>query len=75
MDTNANALTVMSTKPLKTAIFYDFYLCVQLLAFILLCVSVGRLAFAVDRLLKRPLLTPRIVKLLESTAALTVVKS
>jgi len=65
----------MSTRPLKTAIVYDFYLFVQLFVFVVLSLTVGRLLYAVDRLMKGPILTPWITKLLESTAAVVVVKT
>ena len=64
----------MSTRPLKAAIVYDFYLFVQLFVFVLLCYGVGRLAYAVDRLTRRPVLTPMITKILESAAAVAVIK-
>jgi hypothetical protein len=75
MDALSTKRTVMSTRPLKTAIVYDFYLFVQLFVFVLLSLTVGRLVFAVDRLMSRPMLTPWITKILESAAAVIVVKT
>ena len=64
----------MSTRPLKTAIVYDFYLFVQLFVFVLLCYGVGRIAYALDKLTPKPLLTPLITNVLESVAAVAVIK-
>lgn len=65
---------VMSTRPLKTAVVYDFYLFVQLFIFVLLCYGVGRLAYLLDKLTPKPVLTPLITNVLESVAAVAVMK-
>ena len=71
---NSSDRVVMSTRPLKTAIVYDFYLFVQLFVFVLLCYSVGRLALAIDRMTGRQTLTQGITRALEAVAAVAVIK-
>jgi hypothetical protein len=74
MDTYRKKRIIMSTKPLKTAVFYDFYMFVQLLALILLGVGAGRLAFFIDRTSNRNVLTPLIIRCLEWIANFSVVR-
>jgi hypothetical protein len=74
MDTYPQKPVMMSTKPLKTAVLYDFYMFVQLLTLIVFSVSVGRLALFIDRMSNRNLLTPPIVRCLEWIARFSVVR-
>jgi hypothetical protein len=74
MVTTSNGRTVMSTRPLKRAFVYDFYLFVQLFVFVLLTYTVGRVVYALDRLAPKPVVTPLIIKSLESVASVAVIK-
>ena len=71
---DSQKLFMVCNKPLKTALLYDFFMFVQLLALIVFGVGVGRLALFIDRMTKKPTLTPLIIDSLEWIAKFSVIK-
>jgi hypothetical protein len=74
MDTSDRKRAMMSTKPLHTAILYDFYMFLQLVALILLCIGLGRLAFLVDEWKTQGRLTSSLIHFLEWIANFAVLR-
>jgi hypothetical protein len=69
---NTSDTVIVCNKPLKTAALYDFYMFLQLVTLILLCISVGKMALFIDRKWKVAWLTPKLITGLEAISKVSV---